>query len=92
VISEFAPLAAALKFDLASPALLAPVPPSATARSVMPLIVPPSIFTELSAVVPATVSAICFIISRSALFIFDGAQFSSISMPPISVFEAAVAE
>ena len=57
-MSEFAPLAAALKLVLALAAVEAPVPPSATARSVMPTIVPPVIAAEALSVFVATAVAI----------------------------------
>ena len=44
----FVALAAAPRLVLASAAVLAPVPPSATVKSVMPVIVPPVMFTLLA--------------------------------------------
>jgi hypothetical protein len=54
VMSEFAPLAAALKLVLALAAVEAPVPPSATAKSVMPVIVPPVMVALLDVSGPVT--------------------------------------
>jgi len=54
VMSEFAPLAAALKLVLALAAVEAPVPPSATAMSVIPVIEPPVIATLLDVIGPVT--------------------------------------
>ena len=54
VMSELAPLAAALKLVLALAAVDAPVPPSATAKSVMPVIVPPVIVAEDDVIAPET--------------------------------------
>jgi hypothetical protein len=58
VMSEFAPKTAALKLTLAAAALLAPVPPSATAKSVIPVMVPLVIVTLLI----ETALAVAFII------------------------------
>jgi hypothetical protein len=79
------------KFVLAPEAVELPVPPSSTARSVMPVMLPPSMLIDDSATVPATTSAVCAIISRIALLTFDGAIPSSMLMLSMSVFDAAVA-
>ena len=54
VMSEFAPLAAALKLLLALAAVEAPVPPSATAKSVMPVIEPPVMVALEDVIGPVT--------------------------------------
>jgi len=54
VMSEFAPLAAAPKLVRALAAVDAPVPPSATAKSVIPVIVPPVIVADDDVIAPET--------------------------------------
>ncbi len=54
VMSELAPLEAALRLVLALAAVDAPVPPSATAKSVMPVIEPPVIVADDDVIAPET--------------------------------------
>jgi len=73
-MSELAPLAATPRLVLALAAVDAPVPPSATAKSVMPVIVPPVIAAEaLSVLVATAVAMLLYSVSISApLTIFKG--------------------
>ena len=69
----------------------APVP-AEFAPKLTPSIAPPSMLIVDNAVVPATQSAVCFIISLILLFTLLGNIPSAIEIPPTSVLLLAVAE
>jgi len=81
-MSELAPLAATPRLVLALAAVDAPVPPSATAKSVMPVIVPPVIAAEaLSVLVATAVAMLLNSVSISAhLTIFKGLPGDKLSL------------
>jgi len=81
-MSELAPLAATPRLVLALAAVEAPVPPSATARSVMPVIVPPVIAAaELSVLVATAVAMLLYSVSISVpLTIFKGLPGDRLSL------------